>query len=705
MSDISDRQTILPSRPGGAFSVVKSGEFRKRPASDEASTSEPTSEHKRPRLEPEAKDSWFGRISTPVKKFFSSFLSPAPAESKRVKRRPKRRPLMESPSRSRQLAGAEPALPDEFAQQPLHADDDAPLAASALASARPAALGGARQHSSSSISTYEHATESSGSQDPPIEPPRAASLYPPLDHEGFLANSTYVPQGRGYQRGPPSLSPASSFGYDAAPLFDARHALPSSADLWPPSRSTYLDEQESRADRVALDSSLDVYAGQSLTQLSSSRFDASSSLRSSAPPSSGRPFGGGSSSMALADTLTASILRSSRLQQPASTMHAPRQAAAESPVWPAVRSAPRRGEIDYDFQQALEQELRQAKLAQERTHELHLGLTMARPVDLTADDDESQAEAETDRRFSSAHATHSDMAQLQRQMKELLRPSAVDETRQRKFEFESESSRRQSAAQRRLLDELIADHKRRQQQLTDQIKKRMEKPKELYPALTSEELAIADAALAKGSVADVIADAFNLRLTREDMWRLRDGQWLNDEVINFYMTLLSENSKAAAGDLPRVYCFNTFFYSMLAKHGHSRVAKWTRKVNLFEYDKLIIPIHKDVHWTLGVINFKDKRFEYLDSMYSRFDSCFQVMRKYLQDEAKAKSYKDLDLSQWTNHSPSDVPQQQNGYDCGVFMCRFAANISQNQPFTFGQKHMLNLRKRMALDICTKQFSL
>ena len=82
---------------------------------------------------------------------------------------------------------------------------------------------------------------------------------------------------------------------------------------------------------------------------------------------------------------------------------------------------------------------------------------------------------------------------------------------------------------------------------------------------------------------EVIIDKFNLRITRRDMHTLVGTNWLNDEVINFYMNLLIERGKQ--DNYPTVYCFNTFFYPKLASHGHASLKRWTRKASIFYNNK------------------------------------------------------------------------------------------------------------------------
>lgn len=70
------------------------------------------------------------------------------------------------------------------------------------------------------------------------------------------------------------------------------------------------------------------------------------------------------------------------------------------------------------------------------------------------------------------------------------------------------------------------------------------------------------------------------------------------QVINFYMNLLVERS--ADPKLPSVNTLNTFFYPKLCSSGYSAVRRWTKKMDIFSKDILLVPVHLGVHWCLSV---------------------------------------------------------------------------------------------------------
>jgi sentrin-specific protease 7 len=108
-----------------------------------------------------------------------------------------------------------------------------------------------------------------------------------------------------------------------------------------------------------------------------------------------------------------------------------------------------------------------------------------------------------------------------------------------------------------------------------------------------------------------------IAINANDYACLGSGMWLNDVIIAFYLKyihneLLSEDQRA------KTHIFSQFFYSRLtttmtkekdpnltaAQKRHARVATWTKDVNLFEKDFVIIPInHNKNHWFLAIVCF------------------------------------------------------------------------------------------------------
>lgn len=94
-----------------------------------------------------------------------------------------------------------------------------------------------------------------------------------------------------------------------------------------------------------------------------------------------------------------------------------------------------------------------------------------------------------------------------------------------------------------------------------------------------------------------------------DLERLDEGEFLNDNLIAFYLRFLQDQLEERSPELAkRVYFFNTFFFASLTntqrgKKGinYEAVQKWTRSVDIFSYDYVVVPINESAHWYVAII--------------------------------------------------------------------------------------------------------
>ncbi|KAI4378929.1 hypothetical protein MLD38_016346 [Melastoma candidum] len=245
------------------------------------------------------------------------------------------------------------------------------------------------------------------------------------------------------------------------------------------------------------------------------------------------------------------------------------------------------------------------------------------------------------------------------------------------------------------------------QELRSGRKAEKEVPKEPFIPLTKEEEAEVSAAFS-GSRRQVLVvhENSNIVITGELLQCLQPCSWLNDEVINVYLELLKEREKREPKKYLNCHFFNTFFYKKLigSRNGYDykSVRRWTsqRKLgyNLVECDKIFVPIHKEIHWCLAVINKTDQKFQYLDSLGGRDGQVLKVLAQYYLDEVKDKNGKDVDVSSWDQEFVEGLPEQENGFDCGMFMIKYADFYSRGLDLCFSQEHMPYFRLRTAKEI-------
>ncbi|KAG0342450.1 SUMO1 sentrin specific peptidase 1 [Podila horticola] len=243
---------------------------------------------------------------------------------------------------------------------------------------------------------------------------------------------------------------------------------------------------------------------------------------------------------------------------------------------------------------------------------------------------------------------------------------------------------------------IVAEHERIERELSEELEPKQE---QLMP-LSKDEVKKVQTALSDGY--GQVVEGFNVSIMKKDIHTLRPGEWLNDEVINFYGQLIMARNKESTA-LPKVHVFSTFFYKTLSESGYDKVRRWTKKVNVFAMDYLLVPIHcSGNHWTSAVIDMKKKQVEYYDSLLGNNPKCFLILRDYLDRESQDKLKKPFDSTGWENVCPKDIPRQQNGYDCGVFTCTFIERKSRGMAkFDFSQQNMPLLRQKIVLNIINK----
>lgn len=237
----------------------------------------------------------------------------------------------------------------------------------------------------------------------------------------------------------------------------------------------------------------------------------------------------------------------------------------------------------------------------------------------------------------------------------------------------------------------------RSMRLCEVVLDETEEPEEPpLPTLTDEMLREVKNAFIPRPPDEILVEAYGLRITRKDINTLADLNWLNDEVINFYMNLLI--SRGTSDKFPKVHAMNTFFYPKLLSGGHSSLKRWTRKIDIFAQDIVVVPVHLGIHWCMSIIDFRDKSIRYFDSMGGTNSKCLSALRQYLEDESMDKKKKSFDTSDWKLKSEKNIPQQMNGSDCGVFSCMFAEYICADRKITFSQDDMPYFRNKMAYEI-------
>jgi len=203
----------------------------------------------------------------------------------------------------------------------------------------------------------------------------------------------------------------------------------------------------------------------------------------------------------------------------------------------------------------------------------------------------------------------------------------------------------------------------------------------LMRPFTAEEQTVVEDALKDGPPKEILAKQGADSVQRGSMQTLCRGQWLNDEVINYFLKicLVRRDKKMCTTDTGRrrSHFFSSFFIQKMfdeksedpelrGRYNFDNVKEWSKKVpggDIFNLKYIVCPINIDdnSHWTSAVIFMEDKRIQYYDSMGGTDWSKLEGLLKYVKDEYSAKNGKELDVTEWELVScTSDTPRQKNG---------------------------------------------
>lgn len=90
----------------------------------------------------------------------------------------------------------------------------------------------------------------------------------------------------------------------------------------------------------------------------------------------------------------------------------------------------------------------------------------------------------------------------------------------------------------------------------------------------------------------------------DDIERLDDGEFLNDNLISFGLRRLEDQFPESTRN---VHIFNTHFYTALTtknnrkSFNYDNVKRWTKSIDLFSFPFVVVPINVDLHWFLAII--------------------------------------------------------------------------------------------------------
>ena len=183
---------------------------------------------------------------------------------------------------------------------------------------------------------------------------------------------------------------------------------------------------------------------------------------------------------------------------------------------------------------------------------------------------------------------------------------------------------------------------------------------------------------------------------------------LNGDVAELEEFAQERDALVCASDSDRKPChfFNSFFFTKLLENGsynYRQVKRWTKRFDLFSRSKVFAPVNVgNMHWCMVMVDVARREVRYFDSMGAGGEPYLKAMKRYLEDEHRAKKGSELEGGWTLTRTTRDTPRQTNGYDCGVFASFCAHYMSLTEQLDFSQNDIQHFRIRMMVDILNKR---
>ncbi|KAG8275642.1 SUMO1 sentrin specific peptidase 1 [Homalodisca vitripennis] len=145
-------------------------------------------------------------------------------------------------------------------------------------------------------------------------------------------------------------------------------------------------------------------------------------------------------------------------------------------------------------------------------------------------------------------------------------------------------------------------------------------------------------------------------------------------------------------------CVQHFMKKVLSEK-YSAVARWTKKVDIFRFEMLLVPyfVENIRHWVLITIDMRTKQITVFDSIHGDHTAAIEKLTEYLSAEALNKRNEILLTRKWKLLGKAG-PKQYNTVDCGVFLCITAEACTADRTITFTQSDIPWLRGVIAEEL-------
>lgn len=191
----------------------------------------------------------------------------------------------------------------------------------------------------------------------------------------------------------------------------------------------------------------------------------------------------------------------------------------------------------------------------------------------------------------------------------------------------------------------------------------------------------------------------SVSLKKSDLFKLDEGEWLNDTIIDFALKYVrseveasqSEEQKAKGDD---IMVLSPFFYSQLtsAKNnnrtaGYEKVKKWTKGPIAFQRRYIVVPINEHLHWYFAIIVHPERILRATSKSPEKREETDTRSSQRLKDKAPKESPSPVGeghghKENTVRSSRTLVPSSSEEPSCSSFGCNNAPPVAPTEDHAY-----------------------
>ena len=192
-------------------------------------------------------------------------------------------------------------------------------------------------------------------------------------------------------------------------------------------------------------------------------------------------------------------------------------------------------------------------------------------------------------------------------------------------------------------------------------------------------------------------------LSQLNLNSLKGNNWISNFLIDDYCELLMAKYN-------NVFIFSSLFTESFFNRNKpfNHVSRYCKNTNILEMKLVFFPILNSSHWFLACLNNESHEIciydPYLQGVTTTIltDQHMIWLNKLEKDFLKLYN-KSRVINDWIPLSkkvmlPPEIPEQLDGFNCGIFMIEFMRHLCNNAEFKFSGQDMAKSRQRMMSEL-------